>query len=156
MRHNTKQKMSPTALSLNKIAISQEIVNSGDYNSAEIILVKEGLPTKILMEHFYRLGNCFYSKKQNQAAEMAWKKSALLADQTQEAPPLGVNFATDSLKSCWQTISLVILVIISLYVLVFSLFDREPELFRLSTDFGSHFGSILASFYLIFALLFLT
>ena len=134
MRHNTKQKMSQTALSLNKIAISQEIVNSGDYNSAETILVKEGLPTKILMEHFYRLGNCFYSKKQNQAAEMAWKKSALLADQTQEAPPLGVNFATDSLKSCWQTISLVILVIISLYVLVFTLFDREPELSRLSSD----------------------
>ena len=44
MRHNTKQKMSPTALSLNKIAISQEIVNSGDYNSAETILVKEGIP----------------------------------------------------------------------------------------------------------------
>ena len=134
MRHNTKQKMSPTALSLNKIAISQEIVNSGDYNSAETILVNQRLPEKILMEHFYRLGNCFYSKKQNQAAELAWHKSALIADQMEGVPLLGVNSQTDSFKACWQTIGLVILVIISLYALVFTLFYREPELSRLSSD----------------------
>ena len=63
--------MSSTALSLAEIRISREIVNSGDYNSAENILAKERVPVKILAEFFYRLGNCFYSAEQNQAAEMA-------------------------------------------------------------------------------------
>lgn len=80
-RHNTKHSMSSTAFKFAEIPIPQEIVNSGDYISAENILANEKVPERILAERFYRLGNSFYSAAQNQAAEMAWQKSVLLADQ---------------------------------------------------------------------------
>ena len=65
--------MSLTAFKYTEIPIPQEIVNSGDYVSAENILANEKVPGEILAERFYRLGNNFYSAAQNQAAEMAWQ-----------------------------------------------------------------------------------
>jgi tetratricopeptide (TPR) repeat protein len=126
--------MSSTFLSIAEIQIPQEIVNSGDYISAENVLAKERVPDRILAERFYRLGNSFYSAEQNQAAEMAWQKSALLADQTPEASVLAEYFSTNPLKARWQTIGSAVLVIISLYVLVFTFFEREPELSQFSTS----------------------
>ena len=84
--------MSSTALSFAEIPIPQEIINSGNYNSAANILAKGRVPDRILAESFYRLGNSFYSAEQNQAAEMAWQKSAVLADQTPEASPSRESF----------------------------------------------------------------
>jgi hypothetical protein len=71
--------MSSTALSFAEIPIPKEIINSGNYNSAANFLAKGRVPERMLAESFYRLGNSFYSAEQNQAAEMAWQKSAVLA-----------------------------------------------------------------------------
>ena len=129
--------MSSTALSFAEIPIPQEIINSGNYNSAANILTKERVPDSILAESFYRLGNSFYSAEQNQAAEMAWQKSAVLADQTPEAILPENHFSTNPLKIRWQTIGSAVLIIISLYVLVFTFFERDPELFKFSTGNSS-------------------
>jgi tetratricopeptide (TPR) repeat protein len=125
--------MSSTALSFAEIPIPKEIINSGNYNSAANILAKERVPDRILAERFYRLGNSFYSAEQNKAAEMAWQKSAVLADQTPEVSLPENHFSTNSLKIRWQTIGSAVLVIISLYVLVFTFFERDPELIPFST-----------------------
>jgi hypothetical protein len=129
--------MSSTALSFAEIQIPQEIINSGNYNSAANILTKEWVPNSILAESFYRLGNSFYSAEQNQAAEMAWQKSAVLADQTQEASLHENHFSTNPHKIRWQTIGYAVLVIISLYVLVFTFFERDPEPFQFYTGNSS-------------------
>ncbi len=92
-RHNTKHSMSSTAFKFTEIPIPQEIVNSGDYFSAENILANEKVPERILAERFYRLGNSFYSAAQNQAAEMAWQKSVLLADQPPKVSAPNRNFS---------------------------------------------------------------
>lgn len=133
-RHNTKHSMSSTAFKFAEIPIPQEIVNSGDYISAENILANEKVPERILAERFYRLGNSFYSAAQNQAAEMAWQKSVLLADQPPKVSGPEECFSANPLKIRWQTIGSAVLVIISLYVLVFTSFQREPELFQFSTS----------------------
>ena len=129
--------MSSTALKLAEVAIPQEIINSGNYNSAANILTKGRVPDSILAESFYRLGNSFYSAEQNQAAEMAWQKSTVLADQTPEASLPENHFSTNPLKIRWQTISSAVLVIISLYVLVFTFFERDRELSPFSTGNSS-------------------
>ena len=129
--------MSSTALSFAEILIPKEIINLGNYNSAANILVKGRVPDRILAESFYRLGNSFYSAEQNQAAEMAWQKSAVLADQTTEAFLPKKNFSTNPLKIRWQTIGSAVLVIISLYVLVFTFFERDPKFFQFSTGSSS-------------------
>jgi len=126
--------MSSTALKFAEIEIPQEIVNSGDYLSAENILAKEKLSEIVLAEIFYRLGNSFYSSAQNQAAEMAWQKSAVLADQAPQVSAPAESFPANPLKIRWQTLGSAVLVIVSLYVLVFTSFQREPELFQFSTS----------------------
>ncbi|MDP7045978.1 MAG: hypothetical protein QGF14_02500, partial [SAR324 cluster bacterium] len=109
-RHNTKHSMSSTAFKFTEIPIPQEIVNSGDYISAENILANEKVPERILAERFYRLGNSFYSAAQNQAAEMAWQKSVLLADQPPKVSAPGECFSANPLKIRWQTIGSAVLV----------------------------------------------
>ena len=125
--------MSSTALSFAEIPIPKEIINSGNYNSAVNILVEARLPDRILAESFYRLGNSFYSAEHYQAAEMAWRKSAVLADQTPEALLPEKYFSTNPLKVRWQTIGSAVIVVISLYILVFTFFERDPKFFRFST-----------------------
>ena len=124
--------MSLTDTNFTEIPIPQEIINSGNYNSAANILLLESIPDKILAENFYRLGNNFYSAEQNQAAEMAWGKSALLAEKTLEYSHPENNFSANPIKIRWQTIGSSVLVIISLYVLVFTFFKRDPELLKFS------------------------
>ena len=124
--------MSLPTLTYPENLVPQEIVISGDYKSAENLLANEKEPVGILAERFYRLGNSFYSAEQKQAAELAWQKSALLSGHTLEADSLPEPFFLNHRKIQLQTIGSVVLVIISLYVLVFTLFQREPEPFRIS------------------------
>ena len=44
--------------------VPDEIITSGDYQSALSLLEKESAPSEILAESFYRLGNRFYSAEQ--------------------------------------------------------------------------------------------
>jgi len=78
--------MSQTSYSVIESAFPEDIITSGDYESAENLLTKKSIPSEILAESFYRLGNRFYSSEQKQAAELAWKKSRELTDITQNSP----------------------------------------------------------------------
>ena len=91
------------------------------------------IPSEILAESFYRLGNRFYSSEQKQAAELAWKKSRELTDITAEFASITVPVSRNQKKYYLQTIGSVILLIVCLYVFVFTLFPREPEPFQFTT-----------------------
>jgi len=84
MRLIIKRCMSQTSYSVIESAFPEDIITSGDYESAENLLTKKSIPSEILAESFYRLGNRFYSSEQKQAAELAWKKSRELTDITSE------------------------------------------------------------------------
>jgi len=73
MRLIIKRIMSQTSYSVIESAFPEDIITSGDYESAENLLTKKSIPSEILTESFYRLGNSFYSSEQKQAAELAWK-----------------------------------------------------------------------------------
>ena len=65
--------MSQISYSVIESAFPEDIIPSGDYESAENLLTKESIPSEILSEIFYRLGNRFYSSGQKQAAELSWQ-----------------------------------------------------------------------------------
>ena len=66
--------MSQTSYSVIESTFPEDIIPSGDYESAEIFLTKESIPSEILAESFYRLGNRFYSSGQKHAAEHSLQK----------------------------------------------------------------------------------
>ena len=125
--------MSQTSYSVIESAFPEDIITSGDYESAENLLTKESIPSEILAESFYRLGNRFYSSEQKQAAELAWQKSRELTDITVEFASNIVPVSRNQKKYYLQTIGSVILLIVCLYVFVFTLFPREPEPFQFTT-----------------------
>ena len=129
--------MSTSFSSIPQSTVPQKLIASGDYKSAENLLANEKEPIGILAELFYRLGNSFYSAEQNHAAELAWEKSALLSGHILETDALPEPFILNHRKIQLQTIGSVVLVIISLYVLVFTFFEREPELFQFSSSNSS-------------------
>ena len=129
--------MSSTTVSFYETEVPQEIVTSGDYKSAENLLAKVSLADGNLAERFYRLGNRFYSAEQKQAAELAWQKSAVLSGNTPTAAAPPEPISGNLHKVYWQTIGSVVLVIFSLYVLIFTLFQREPEPFQFTNDRSS-------------------
>ena len=133
MRLNIKRCMSQNSYSVIESAFPEDIITSGDYESAENLLTKESIPSEILAESFYRLGNCFYSSEQKQAAELAWQKSRELTDITAEIASNTVPVSRNQEKYYLQTIGSVILLIVCLYVFVFTLFPREPEPFQFTT-----------------------
>ena len=121
-----------TSRSFTDFSVPDEIVTSGDYQSAQNLLGKESAPSEILAERFYRLGNRFYSADQKLAAELAWQKSAILADYSGKVAKLLDPFSQNLRKFHWQTIGAIVIVIVCLYVFVFTLFQREPESFQFS------------------------
>ena len=125
--------MSQTSYSVIESAFPEDIIPSGDYESAENLLTKESIPSEILSEIFYRLGNRFYSSGQKQAAELAWQKSRELTDITEEFSSITVPDSRNQEKYYLQTIGSVIFLIVCLYVFVFTLFPREPEPFQFTT-----------------------
>ena len=110
--------MSQTSYSVIESAFPEDSITSGDYESAEKLLTKESIPSEILAESFYRLGNRFYSSEQKQAAELAWQKSRELTDITAEFASITVPVSHNQKKYYLQTIGSVILLIVCLYVFI--------------------------------------
>ena len=133
--------MSLTSRSFKDFSVPDEIVTSGDFQSAQNFLGKKSAPSEILAERFYRLGNRFYSADQKLAAELAWQKSASLTDYSGIVANLPDPFSQNLRKLHWQTIGAIVIAIVCLYVFVFALFQREPESFQFSafqTSSGEH------------------
>ena len=84
--------MSQTSYSVFESAFPEDIITSGDYESAENLLTKESIPSEILAESFYRLGNRFYSSEQKQAAELAGKNPVNLQISLQNSPRTQFRF----------------------------------------------------------------
>ena len=87
MRRNIKESPEFETSNLNEFIVSEETVNSGNYNDAQKILLKCSATGDLLAEQFYRLGNRFFNVKQIQAAEMAWKKAVILSGSREVAKP---------------------------------------------------------------------
>ena len=125
--------MSLTSQRVIESVIPEEIISSGDYESAEILLASKSASTDLLSESFYRLGNLFFSSAQKQAAELAWQKSRSLKNSTTEAPSRRVLVSHKQKNYYLYTIGSVILLIVCLYIFIFALFPRGPEPFQLKT-----------------------
>ena len=123
--------------SLNEVVITEEIIFSGDYESAEKILACKFSSAEVLSESFYKLGNLFFSSEQKQAAELAWQKSRLLSDLTIEVPIRSKQVYHHQKKYYLQTIWVVILLIVCLYIFIFASFPRETEPSQLTTSRSS-------------------
>ena len=76
----------------------EEIITSGDYDSAEIFLSSKSSTAELLPEDFYRLGNLFFSSGQKQAAKRAWQKSYSLSDFNIEVPTRNVSVSHEDKK----------------------------------------------------------
>ena len=113
--------------------IPDEIVTSGDYQSAKSLLEKEPFPSEVLAESFYRLGNRFYSAEQKLAAKLAWEKSGILTNCSGKFTKPSEPFSQNLRKFHWQTIGAILIVIVCIYVFIFVFFQREPEDYKIST-----------------------
>ena len=78
MRRNIKEPTEFNTSNLDESIVSEETVNSGNYNDAQKILQKFSTTGDVLAEQFYRLGNRFFNVNQKQAAELAWQKAGNL------------------------------------------------------------------------------
>lgn len=126
-----------TSHSFTDSPVPDEIVTSGDYQYAQSLLEKESVPSEILAERFYLLGNRFYSAEQKMAADLAWQKSGMLADDSGKVTKLPDLFSQNLSKFHWQTIGAIVITVVCFYVFIFALFQREPEAFQ---------GSVYQSF----------
>ena len=75
MRLNIKETPELKTSNLDEYIVSEETVNSGNYNDAQKVLQKCSAKGDVIAEQFYRLGNRFYNVNQKQAAELAWEKA---------------------------------------------------------------------------------
>ena len=89
MRRNIKEPPEFKTSNLDESIVSEETVNSGDYNDAQKILQTSSATGYVLAEQFYRLGNRFFKVNQPQAAELAWEKAANLCEKSQLVNSLG-------------------------------------------------------------------
>ena len=133
--------MSLSSHRVTKLMISEEIITSGDYDSAENFLSSKSSTAELLPEDFYRLGNLFFSSGQKQAAKRAWQKSYSLSDFNIEVPTRNVSVSHEDKKYYLKTITSVILFIVCMYVAIFTVFPREPEHSQLTT-FRSSSGEL--------------
>ena len=78
MRRIIKESPELKTSNLDESIVSEETVNSGNYNNAQKLLQKCSATGDVLAEQFYRLGNRFFNENQIQAAELAWTKACLL------------------------------------------------------------------------------
>ena len=132
MRRNIKEPTEFNTSNLDESIVSEETVNSGNYNDAQKILQKCSLTGDVLAEQFYRLGNRFFNVNQKQAAELAWQKAVNLSGNREVAKPsepISLNLKRLRL----QTVGAILIVAVSFYVIIFALFEREPELFQFTT-----------------------
>ena len=132
MRRNIKESTEFNTSNLDESIVSEETVNSGNYNDAQKILQKCSLAVDVLAEQFYRLGNRFFNVNQKQAAELAWQKAVNLSGNREVAKPsepISLNLKRLRL----QTVGAILIVAVSFYVIIFALFEREPELFQFTT-----------------------
>ena len=87
MRRNIKNPPEFKTSNLDESIVSEETVNSGNYNDAQKILQKCSVTGDVLAEQFYRLGNRFFNVNQKQAAELAWEKADNLSGNREVARP---------------------------------------------------------------------
>ena len=87
MRRNIKEPTEFNTSNLDESIVSEETVNSGNYNDAQKILQKFSTTRDVLAEQFYRLGNRFLNVNQKQAAELAWQKAVNLSGNREVAKP---------------------------------------------------------------------
>ena len=85
MRRNIKEPPESKTSNLDESIVSEETVNSGNYNDARKILQKCSATGVVLAEQFYRLGNRFFYVNQKHAAELAWKKRIIFPE-TEKSP----------------------------------------------------------------------
>ena len=132
MRRNIKEPPEFKTSNLDESIVSEETVNSGNYNDAQKILQKCSATGDVLAEQFYRLGNRFFNVNQKQAAELAWEKADNLSgNRNVTKPSESVSLNLKRLRL--QTVGSILIVAVSFYVIIFSLFEREPELFQFTT-----------------------
>jgi len=132
MRQNIKETPEFKTSNLDESIVSEEIVNSGNFNKAQKILQKCTATGDVLAEQFYRLGNRFFNVNQKKAAELAWEKADNLTENREIAkPPESVSKNLKRLRL--QTVGSILIVAVSFYVIIFSFFEREPELFQFTT-----------------------
>jgi len=132
MRRNIKETPEFKTSNHDEFIVSEEIVNSGNYNEAQKILQNSSATADLIAEQFYRLGNRFFNVNQIQAAELAWEKADNLSRNRKLAKPsdsVSLNFK----RLCLQTVGSILIVAVSIYVVIFSFFEREPELFQFTT-----------------------
>ena len=140
MRQNIKQPPVFKTSNLDNSIVSDETVNSGNYNEAQKILQKCSATGDVLAEQFYRLGNRFFNVNQKQAAELAWEKAYNLSGNRENAK--SSESVSPNLKRLrLQTVGSILIVVVSFYVIIFSFFERAPELFQFTT-FRSSAGEL--------------
>ena len=132
MRRNIKEPTEFNSSNLDESIVSEEAVNSGNYNDAQKILQKCSATGDVLAEQFYRLGNRFFNVNQKQAAELAWQKAVNLSGNREVAKP-SEPISPNLKRLRLQTVGAILIVAVSFYVIIFALFEREPELFQFTT-----------------------
>ena len=123
MRRNIKEPPESMTSNLDESIVSEETVNSGNYNDAQKILQNFSATRDVLAEQFYRLGNRFFNVDQKQAAELAWQKAVNLSGNREVAKPsepISLNLKRLRL----QTVGVILIVAVSFYVIIFALFER--------------------------------
>ena len=136
MKQIIKESSESNTISLDENIVSEETVNSGNYNDALRILQMCSATGDLLAEKFYRLGNRFFNVNQKQAAELAWKKARDISVNREFAKlsePVSLNLKRLRL----QTIGSILFVVLSFYVIIFALFVREPQPFQFTTFHSS-------------------
>ena len=132
MRRNIKEPSESKTSNLDESIVSEKTVNSGNYNDAQKILQKCSATGDVLAEQFYRLGNRFFNVNQKQAAELAWKKAVNVSGNREVAKP-SESVSLNLKRLRLQTVGSILIVVVSFYVIIFYLFEREPELFQFKT-----------------------
>ena len=129
MRQIIKKSIEINISSLDENIVSEETVNSGNYNDAQKILQKCSATGDALAEKFYRLGNRFFNVNHRQAAELAWKKARNLSENRGISKPSGrVSLNLKRLRL--QVVGSILIVAVSFYLIIFSMFERKPGLFQ--------------------------
>ena len=115
-------------ISLDENIVSEETVNSGNYNDAQRILQKCSATGDLLAEKFYRLGNRFFNVNQKQAAELAWKKACDISENREFvklSEPVSLNLKRLRLR----TVGSILFVVVSFYVMIFALFLTNASMY---------------------------
>ena len=132
MKQVIKESSKFNTIRFDKNIVSDETVNSGNYNDAQRILLNCSAKGDLLAEKFYRLGNRFFNVNQKQAAELAWKKAKDISGNREFSnlsKPVSLNIKRLRLR----TVGSILFVVVSFYVIIFALFVREPQPLQFTT-----------------------